>query len=110
MSEPSGVTREPVSVDFDRIRSALRQVRDAELGLSIIDLGLVYAITLDGGEVQVQMTLTSPGCPAGGEIIDDARAALQSLAGVTHAEVELVWEPPWSPDRIDPRVRAFMGY
>jgi metal-sulfur cluster biosynthetic enzyme len=55
------------------------------------------------------MTLTSPGCPAGPEIIEDARLVVQQMEGVNSATIELVWEPYWTPDRMDPRVRAFLG-
>ena len=110
MTVPSGKSRVPVSLDVDAIRDSLRQVKDPELGLSIMDLGLVYDVKVDKGDVHVRMTLTSPGCPAGGQIMSDAQAAVQQLDGVGNVEIELVWEPMWTPDRIDPRVRAFMGY
>ncbi|HEX7511980.1 MAG TPA: metal-sulfur cluster assembly factor, partial [Candidatus Methylomirabilis sp.] len=90
-------------VTEDTVRIALRKVKDPELNLSIIDLGLVYEIAVDGGDVHVQMTLTSPGCPSGAEIISDAQKALEGLEGVTAADVELVWTPYWTPERIDPK-------
>ncbi len=94
----------------DTIRKALRGVRDPELNLTIIDLGLVYEITIsDEGNVLVQMTLTSPGCPAGPEITKDVHDTANDLEGVNSVEVEIVWEPYWTPERIDPRVRAFLG-
>lgn len=92
-------------------RKALRAVKDPELGLNIIDIGLVYDVTVsDAGAVHVRMTLTSPGCPAGTEIMDDVRRTLDDLIGVTSVEVELVWDPYWTPDKMDPRVRAFLGH
>ncbi|MEO8479859.1 MAG: metal-sulfur cluster assembly factor [Gemmatimonadota bacterium] len=92
-------------------RKALRAVKDPELGLNIIDIGLVYDVDVsETGRVDVKMTLTSPGCPAGTEIMDDVRQTLADLEGVTDVEVELVWEPYWTPDRMDPRVRAFLGH
>jgi metal-sulfur cluster biosynthetic enzyme len=91
------------------IRKALRAVKDPELGLNIVDIGLVYETAVnEAGEVHVKMTLTSPGCPSGAEIMEDARTVLADLEGVTKVEVELVWEPYWTPDRMDPRVRAFL--
>ena len=94
----------------DTIRKALRGVRDPELNLNIIDLGLVYEITIsDEGNVLVQMTLTSPGCPAGPEITKDVHDTANDLEGVNSVEVEIVWEPYWTPERIDSRVRAFLG-
>ena len=99
-----------MAANVELIRKVLREVEDPEAGLSIVDLGLVYDIEVDGGDVHVRMTLTSPGCPAGGQIMSEAQSAVQSLDGVTNVKIELVWEPFWSTERIDPRVRAFMGF
>ncbi len=99
----------PVSPEL--ARKALRAVKDPELGLNIIDIGLIYDVVVtDEGVAQVKMTLTSPGCPAGAEIIEDVRQTLADLEGITSVEVDLVWEPYWTPDRMDPRVRAFLGH
>ncbi|HEY4100536.1 MAG TPA: metal-sulfur cluster assembly factor [Gemmatimonadales bacterium] len=99
----------PVSADL--ARKALRAVKDPELGLNIIDIGLVYdvSVTVDN-VVHVRMTLTSPGCPAGGEIMEDVKRTLTDLEGVADVDIELVWEPYWTPERMDPRVRAFLGH
>jgi len=95
----------------DTIRKALRAVKDPELNLNIIDIGLVYDITVsDEGAVHVNMTLTSPGCPAGAEIMEDARRVVSDLEGVTAVDIALVWEPYWTPEKMDPRVKAFLGY
>jgi metal-sulfur cluster biosynthetic enzyme len=93
------------------VRKALRQVKDPELGLNIIDIGLVYdVIVTPENDVTVKMTLTSPGCPAGGEIMQDAKLVVEELEDVRSATIELVWEPYWTPDKMDPRVKAFMGF
>ena len=95
----------------DAIRKAIRAVKDPELNLNIIDIGLVYDVEVGGpGDVHVRMTLTSPGCPAGTEIIDDVKRVVADLEGVQSVDVELVWEPYWTPDKMDPRVRAFLGF
>jgi len=95
----------------ESVRKALRAVKDPELNLNIIDIGLVYDVFVsDDGAVQVKMTLTSPGCPAGAEIMEDVRRVVTDLEGVTAVDVELVWEPYWTPDKMDPRVKAFLGY
>jgi len=95
----------------DTVRKALRAVKDPELNLNIIDIGLVYDVEVaDPGRVQVKMTLTSPGCPAGTEIIDDVKRVLTDMEGVDSVDVELVWDPYWTPDKMDPRVRAFLGF
>lgn len=94
----------------DIAKLALRKVKDPELGLNIIDLGLVYEITVDASNnIHVDMTLTSPGCPAGPQIMTDVERALQALPGVGEVELNLVWSPYWTPERIEPRVRAYMG-
>ena len=93
------------------VTKALRQVKDPELGLNIIDIGLVYDVVVGAeGDVHVKMTLTSPGCPSGAEIMADAKMVIEDLEGITSVEIELVWEPYWTPDKMDPRVRAFMGF
>ncbi len=97
-------------IDADAVRKALRQVKDPEIGLNIIDLGLVYDVEVEDGEVHIKMTLTSPGCPVGPQIMGDADQAARMLDGVTGVEVELVWEPFWTPEKIDPKVRAFLGH
>ncbi|MSR02557.1 MAG: metal-sulfur cluster assembly factor [Gemmatimonadetes bacterium] len=92
------------------VRKALRQVKDPELGLNIVDIGLVYDIEVsEQGDAHVKMTLTSPGCPSGAEIMEDARLVVEQVEGVNSAAIELVWEPYWTPERMDPRVRAFLG-
>lgn len=93
----------------DQVKLALRKVKDPELNLNIIDLGLVYDIRVDGAEVQVDMTLTSPGCPAGPQIMTDVERAVRAMPGVDDVGINLIWTPFWTPDRIEPRVRAYMG-
>jgi len=94
----------------DSVRMALRKVKDPELNLNIIDLGLVYNITVDeANRVIVDMSLTSPGCPAGPQIMTDVEKTIQGMPGVGKVVVNLVWEPFWTPERIEPKVRAYMG-
>jgi metal-sulfur cluster biosynthetic enzyme len=98
-------------VTSELVRKALRAVKDPELNLNIMDIGLVYDVEVsETGQVRVDMTLTSPGCPAGGEILDDVKRVVSDLEGVTGVEVELVWDPYWTPEKMDPRVRAFLGF
>lgn len=79
------------------VLDALRQVIDPELRCNIVDLGLIYSVEIDGGKVRVTMTLTTPGCPMHESISQGARIVLLGLDGVTDAEVEVVWDPPWHP-------------
>jgi len=94
---------------LEQAKLALRKVKDPDLNLNIVDLGLVYDVRLIGKDVEVDMSLTSPGCPSGPEIMGDAERILKALPGVGTVTINLVWTPFWSPDRIEPRVRAYMG-
>jgi metal-sulfur cluster biosynthetic enzyme len=97
-------------VSEDQVRDALRQIEDPEIGLNIIDLGLVYDIEVEGGKVTVRMTLTSPGCPVGPQILNGSKMVVQDLEGVEEANIELVWQPFWTPERINPEYRAILGF
>lgn len=93
------------------IRSILGQVYDPEFGISVADLGLIYDVTVDAsGDVKIVMTLTSQYCPAGEVILAGIKAAAESVAGVSTAEVTLVWEPMWTPDRLSAEARIQLGW
>ena len=94
----------------ETLRQALRTVKDPELNLSIIDLGLVYDVAVEDGAVHIRMTLTSPGCPAGPQIMNDIHKTLRPVEGVKDVDIEIVWEPYWTPEQIDPKIRAMMGF
>jgi metal-sulfur cluster biosynthetic enzyme len=96
-------------VSLEQAKLALRKVKDPDLNLNIVDLGLVYDVRVTDNNVDVDMSLTSPGCPSGPEIMGDAERMLKALPGVGTVTVNLVWSPFWTPDRIEPRVRAYMG-
>ncbi len=119
MSDPAGAPRDADSGDGgepsaglseDQVRLALRRVKDPEINLNIIDLGLVYDIQVEDGNVTVDMSLTSPGCPAGPQILHEAEQELRAMPEVRDVAVNLVWSPPWTPERIEPRVRAYLGF
>lgn len=105
--QPNSPPEEPPSAD--QVKLALRKVKDPELNLNIVDLGLVYDIMVDDADVTVDMTLTSPGCPAGPQIMTDVERAVKAMPGVAGVNINLVWDPFWTPDKIEPRVRAYMG-
>ncbi|MGH7663514.1 MAG: metal-sulfur cluster assembly factor [Gemmatimonadaceae bacterium] len=98
------------TVTEDQVRMALRKVKDPELNLNIVDLGLVYNVQVMGSTVAVDMSLTSPGCPSGPEIMESVEGAVKDIPGVERAAINLVWSPMWSPERIEPRVRAYLGF
>lgn len=89
-------------VDQDDIREAMKQVDDPELGINVVDLGLLYGVSVDEstGKVDLEMTLTSMGCPLTDQIIADVRKFVEPLDGVTSVEVNWVWDPPWGPDKM----------
>ena len=107
---PDAIPDAPTAVSRDQAKLALRRVKDPELNLNIVDLGLVYEIDVVGDLVRVDMSLTSPGCPSGPDIMKEAEDQLRALPGVGDVEMNLVWSPPWTPDRIEPRVRAYLGF
>ena len=96
------------------IVKAISTVYDPEIPVNIVDLGLVYDLSVEktptgGHVVEVKMTLTAPGCGMGPVIAEDARQKIAALPTVESAKVHIVWDPMWTPDRIEPRVRAYMG-
>ena len=91
------------------VRDALKTVKDPELNLDLVVLGLVYDIEVDGPDVKAIISLTTPMCPVAGEIVENARAAIAAVEGVGEAEVELTFDPPWTPERISPLIRSSLG-
>ncbi len=91
------------------ILETLRQVIDPELGCNIVDLGLVYSVTVNGSSVGVVMTLTTPGCPMHENIRWGAQTALLGVEGIEQADVEVVWDPPWHPSMMTEFGRAATG-
>ncbi len=106
---PTASADPAAAVSAEQIRLALRKVKDPELNLNIMDLGLVYDVLVEDRTVVINMTLTSPGCPAGPQIMNDVERTVRNIPGVEDVVMNLVWEPYWSPDKIEPRVRAYMG-
>jgi metal-sulfur cluster biosynthetic enzyme len=108
-NSPDGTATSGV-VSEDQVKLALRRVKDPDLQLNIVDLGLVYAIAVDGTTVKIDMTLTSPACPSGPELMTNAEREVKDLPGVEKVEVNLVWMPFWTPEKMEPRVRAYLGF
>jgi len=93
-----------------RVLEALGQVLDPEVGINIVDVGLVYGIEVHGTGVFVALTVTSPACPLGEQIVAEAEHTVRALHGVSSVEVQLVWEPPWTPERLSAEARAALGW
>ena len=96
-------------VSEEQVKLALRRVKDPDLHLNIVDLGLLYGIRVDGSTVNVDMTLTSPACPSGPEIVGSVEREVSAIDGVETVKTNIVWTPFWTPDSIEPRVRAYLG-
>ena len=91
------------------IQKALKKVKDPELGIDLVTLGLIYDIEVEGADVKTIMSLTSPMCPVAGEIVEQARQAIMGVEGVESADVDLTFDPPWTPERIPPLIRSSLG-
>ncbi len=97
--------------DDDALREALRQVEDPEAGMNIVDLGLVYAVDVGAGAVRVDLTMTTAACPMADMIVDRARDAIFAIVpDGTTVDVQLVWDPPWTPDKMTGIARAHFGW
>lgn len=97
-------------VDRRTVIDQLYEVIDPEIGINIVDLGLLFGLRVTEGQVLIQMTLTTPGCPLGGYIEDSIHRALWGLPGVDHIGVDLVWEPPWGPELMSDEAKRQLGW
>ncbi len=101
----------PRSANEQKILSNLKKIFDPEIPMNIVDLGLIYAFKWTGeASVIVTMTLTAPGCPVAGILADEVKSAVQAAEGVKEAVVDMVWEPPWTPDRMSDLAKRTFGY
>ena len=94
----------------DEVIEALRQVEDPELGMDIVDLGLLYDVEVAGPRVKVTHSLTSMGCPVGPLIQEDIDRVTRELPGVEDVDVELTWDPPWTPDKMSDDAKFILGF
>lgn len=95
----------------ERIREALREVMDPEIGINIVDLGLVYSVDVQGNDVRIELTMTTQACPLHEYITDTARTAVrQSVPEAERVDVEMVWDPPWSPMMMSAEAKRQMGW
>ena len=96
-------------VTMEDIVSALKECYDPEIPVNVWDLGLIYDVNVDGDKVRVKMTLTAPGCPMHRFISEEVKKRLQGVNGVKEVTVEVVWDPPWNPDKMSKEARAQLG-
>lgn len=110
VSVPSQIPgKETMPATEKDVRDALKGVKDPELGLDLVVLGLIYDIEIEGDHVDAVISLTSPMCPVAGEIVNNVKEAIEAVEGVGSADVELTFDPPWTPERINPLIRASLG-
>jgi metal-sulfur cluster biosynthetic enzyme len=95
--------------DAADVWGALATIPDPEFGVNVVDLGLIYSVRCDAGNIDVVMTLTTPGCPAGSWIHDGAKQAVASLPGASKVNIRLVFEPPWVPAMLSDAARRQLG-
>lgn len=99
-----------LEITEDDVRSALHEVIDPELGINVVDLGLIYQVTVeDGRRIRVLMTMTTPGCPVTNYIKGGAERRLMLIPAAEDVEVQLAWSPPWSPDLMSDEARRELG-
>ena len=94
----------------DDVNDALANVIDPELGLDFVELGLIYEVEVDGGDVHVTFTLTSPGCPIGPQVTDQIREYVGELDGVEEVNASMTFSPPWTPDMMSEDAKFALGY
>jgi metal-sulfur cluster biosynthetic enzyme len=94
----------------EEVEEALANVIDPELGLDFVELGLVYGVEVDGGDVHVTFTLTSPGCPIGPQVSEQMQEFVSELDGVEHVHPHMVFNPPWTPDKMSEDAKFALGY
>lgn len=94
----------------EEVLEALRQVEDPELGMDVVDLGLVYEVDVEGQTAKVRYSLTSMGCPAGPLIAQDIDRVAREVPGVEDVELELTFDPPWTPDRMSDDAKFILGF
>jgi metal-sulfur cluster biosynthetic enzyme len=98
------------TVTADDVQEALTNVIDPELGLDFVELGLIYEVEVDGGEVHVTFTLTSPGCPIGPQVTDQIKEYVGELDGVQDVNATMTFSPPWTPDMMSEDAKFALGY
>ena len=103
------IVTSPVSKLRENVLEVLSDVYDPEIPIDIVNLGLVYEVEVEGTVVNLKMTMTSPGCPSAREIVLESQTLVSEMDGVTEANVEIVWDPPWTPEKMSDEARVSMG-
>ena len=100
----------PAPVTKEMVLEVMSNIYDPEIPVDIVNLGLIYDVDIQDGNVQIKMTLTSPGCPTAGELVYEAQTLVEEMPGVKEVTVEVVWDPPWDPSRMSEEAKQALGY
>ncbi|NIP29738.1 MAG: DUF59 domain-containing protein [Candidatus Dadabacteria bacterium] len=96
-------------VTKEKVMEVLGDIYDPEIPIDIVNLGLVYDVKIDGNILNIDMTMTSPGCPAAGQIVSEAKYLLEEIDGVSEVNIEIVWDPPWDPSKMSEAAKESLG-
>ncbi len=107
---PTSAAGSPHAEEERLITESLKQIYDPEIPMNIVDLGLIYGFEWQGDRVTLKMTLTAPGCPVAGILAEEIKTAIEKVPHVAGATVEMVWEPPWTPERMSDFAKHQFGY
>ncbi len=100
---------ETKKVTEEDVLGILSEIYDPEIPIDIVNLGLVYKIKVEGSKVDIDMSMTSPGCPAAGQIVSESKYLVEELEGVDEVNIEIVWEPPWDPSKMSEAAKESLG-
>lgn len=92
-----------------KVLEVLGDIYDPEIPIDIVNLGLVYEVKIDGRILNINMTMTSPGCPAAGQIVSEAKYLLEDMEGVDEVNIDIVWDPPWDPSKMSEAAKESLG-
>ncbi len=110
-ASPAAPSGGPLYLERERqITENLKQIYDPEIPMNIVDLGLIYGFEWQGDDVTLKMTLTAPGCPVAGILAEEVKLAIEKVPNVHAAKVDMIWDPPWSPDRMSDFAKRQFGY
>ena len=98
-----------MAITIEKVYEILGEIYDPEIPIDIVNLGLVYDVKVDGSNVNIDMTMTSPGCPAATQIVTEAKLMLEDLPEINEANIEIVWDPPWTPELMSEVAKESLG-
>ncbi len=98
------------TITEDKVMEILSDIYDPEIPVDIVNLGLIYGVNIENGNVNIKMTLTSPACPTAGQMVQEAQMLIEELPGVKEVKIDVVWDPPWDPSKMSEEAKKALGY